>query len=103
MTDTDKLARAVAKYMAGSSCQKAAEEFQIPYARIYQHLKFRNLMRPSPTMFEKKNLDPSPEEIAEATARIRESWTVEEYSRRWVGRPGIKRVSCSVRKWRGVA
>jgi hypothetical protein len=84
MSHTEKLALGVEKYLAGAPCTRAAMEVGLTYHALYDHLRFRNLNRPISQAFTKVP-DPTPEEVAERAAAIRDSWSVEECSRRWVG------------------
>lgn len=51
--------------------------------QIEEILRHNKVLRPKSTP---KTSDPSPEEIAERAAEIRQSWTEEEARKRWVGR-----------------
>jgi hypothetical protein len=101
MSYTERLALGVKEYVVNQlAVTKAASRAGVPMSALYQHLKFRNLIRPT-NQRGVRVADPDEETIAARAAEIRASWTAEEASRRWVGRSGIRRVTPV--RMRGVA
>jgi lambda repressor-like predicted transcriptional regulator len=94
MSTSDKLKKAVAIYQKGETLKNTAMRAGLHYSLVYKHLRFANLLRTVRVV--KGNIDPTPEEIAARCAEIQARWSVEETSRRWVGRLGIRRCPTKV-------
>jgi hypothetical protein len=80
-----QVSKAVEMYLSGVSVMKAAMACGISKTSLYAYLKFTNTRRPPLRRGLPSRTDPTPQEIEERAAAIRESWSPSERATRYVG------------------